>query len=75
MIMLLLDCTKNVFNAAVQVKRRKWRDRGTSSTKAFFFFLLIQELLLVVSFNIRVCLMYVPLMGFSNFMVYYWMSR
>lgn len=38
MIMLLLDCTKNVFNAAVQVKRRKWRDRGTSSTKAFFFF-------------------------------------
>uniref|UniRef100_A0A8B9EI58 Fatty acid desaturase domain-containing protein n=1 Tax=Anser cygnoides TaxID=8845 RepID=A0A8B9EI58_ANSCY len=34
-----------------------------------------EELLLIVSFNIRVCLMYVPLMGFSNFMVYYWMSR
>ncbi|OXB59708.1 hypothetical protein ASZ78_012629 [Callipepla squamata] len=34
-----------------------------------------QELLLVVFFNIRVCLMYIPLMGFNNFMVYYWVSR
>ncbi|KAM6322061.1 acyl-CoA (8-3)-desaturase-like [Podargus strigoides] len=33
------------------------------------------DLLLIVCFNIRVCLMYVPLMGFSNFMVYYWLSR
>ncbi|OXB73642.1 UNVERIFIED_CONTAM: hypothetical protein H355_002095 [Colinus virginianus] len=34
-----------------------------------------QELLLVVFFNIRVCLMYIPLMGFNNFMMYYWVSR
>ncbi|XP_053835242.1 acyl-CoA (8-3)-desaturase-like isoform X1 [Vidua macroura] len=33
------------------------------------------DLILVVTFNIRVCLMYVPLMGFNNFMVYYWLSR
>ncbi|XP_005531827.1 PREDICTED: fatty acid desaturase 1-like [Pseudopodoces humilis] len=33
------------------------------------------DLILIVAFNVRVCLMYVPLMGFKNFMVYYWLSR
>ncbi|XP_068004230.1 acyl-CoA (8-3)-desaturase-like isoform X1 [Melanerpes formicivorus] len=33
------------------------------------------DLFLFVSYNIRVCLMYIPLMGFNNFMVYYWLSR
>ncbi|XP_048162702.1 acyl-CoA (8-3)-desaturase-like [Corvus hawaiiensis] len=33
------------------------------------------DLILVVAFNIRVCLMYIPLMGFKAFMVYYWVSR
>ncbi|XP_066475869.1 acyl-CoA (8-3)-desaturase-like [Tiliqua scincoides] len=33
------------------------------------------ELALIVTFNIRICLSYVPLMGFKYFMVYYWLSR
>ncbi|XP_006269927.2 acyl-CoA (8-3)-desaturase [Alligator mississippiensis] len=33
------------------------------------------ELFLMVTYNIRVCLMYVPLMGFKTFMAYYWFSR
>ncbi|XP_003224189.1 acyl-CoA (8-3)-desaturase [Anolis carolinensis] len=33
------------------------------------------ELLLVVLYNIRVCLMYIPLMGFKSFMAFYWLAR
>ncbi|XP_061469048.1 acyl-CoA (8-3)-desaturase-like [Rhineura floridana] len=33
------------------------------------------ELTLTVIYNIRVCLMYVPLMGFKSFMAYYWLAR
>ncbi|XP_060119166.1 acyl-CoA (8-3)-desaturase-like [Heteronotia binoei] len=33
------------------------------------------ELALIVTYNIRVCLMYIPLMGFKCFMAYYWLSR
>uniref|UniRef100_A0A672TLC1 Cytochrome b5 heme-binding domain-containing protein n=1 Tax=Strigops habroptila TaxID=2489341 RepID=A0A672TLC1_STRHB len=32
------------------------------------FCFVVQDLFLIVSFNIRVCLMYIPLMGFNNFM-------
>ncbi|KAH0621064.1 hypothetical protein JD844_022081 [Phrynosoma platyrhinos] len=34
-----------------------------------------EDLALIVSYNIRVCLIYVPLMGFKWFMAYYWLSR
>ncbi|KAL8182871.1 UNVERIFIED_CONTAM: Fatty acid desaturase 1 [Gekko kuhli] len=33
------------------------------------------ELALIVTYNIRVCLIYIPLMGFKCFMAYYWLSR
>ncbi|KAL8170048.1 UNVERIFIED_CONTAM: hypothetical protein K2H54_062358 [Gekko kuhli] len=33
------------------------------------------ELIFIVLFNIRVCLMYVPIMGFKSFMAYYWLAR
>ncbi|XP_020662644.3 acyl-CoA (8-3)-desaturase-like [Pogona vitticeps] len=33
------------------------------------------ELILTVTYNIRVCLMFIPLMGFKSFMAYYWLSR
>ncbi|KAF7245490.1 Acyl-CoA (8-3)-desaturase [Varanus komodoensis] len=33
------------------------------------------DLALIVSYNIRVCLLYIPLMGFKCFMAYYWLSR
>ncbi|XP_054827208.1 acyl-CoA (8-3)-desaturase-like [Eublepharis macularius] len=33
------------------------------------------ELAFIVIYNIRVCLMYVPLMGFKSFMAFYWLSR
>ncbi|XP_006033389.1 fatty acid desaturase 1-like [Alligator sinensis] len=33
------------------------------------------ELFLIVTFNIRICLMYTPLMGFQSTMVYYWLAR
>ncbi|XP_006274952.1 acyl-CoA (8-3)-desaturase [Alligator mississippiensis] len=33
------------------------------------------ELFLIVTYNIRVCFMYVPLMGFKSFMAYYWLAR
>ncbi|XP_062973090.1 acyl-CoA (8-3)-desaturase-like [Elgaria multicarinata webbii] len=33
------------------------------------------DLALIVSYNIRVCLIYVPIMGFNCFMAYYWLSR
>ncbi|XP_003224187.1 acyl-CoA (8-3)-desaturase isoform X1 [Anolis carolinensis] len=33
------------------------------------------DLALIVTYNIRVCLIYIPLMGFKCFMAYYWLSR
>uniref|UniRef100_A0A672TJ49 Cytochrome b5 heme-binding domain-containing protein n=1 Tax=Strigops habroptila TaxID=2489341 RepID=A0A672TJ49_STRHB len=49
---------------------------GNSPRLIFILFcFIVQDLFLIVSFNIRVCLMYIPLMGFNNFMVYYWLSR
>ncbi|XP_053252531.1 acyl-CoA (8-3)-desaturase-like isoform X1 [Podarcis raffonei] len=33
------------------------------------------DLALIITYNIRVCLMYIPLMGFNCFMAYYWLSR
>ncbi|XP_053128179.1 acyl-CoA (8-3)-desaturase-like isoform X2 [Hemicordylus capensis] len=33
------------------------------------------DLALIIIYNIRVCLLYTPLMGFKYFMVYYWLSR
>ncbi|XP_077175105.1 acyl-CoA (8-3)-desaturase-like [Paroedura picta] len=33
------------------------------------------ELACIVLYNIRVCLMYVPLMGFKSFMAFYWLAR
>ncbi|XP_063145271.1 acyl-CoA (8-3)-desaturase-like [Candoia aspera] len=33
------------------------------------------ELFITLFFNFRVCLMYVPLMGFKSFMAYYWLAR
>ncbi|XP_053138756.1 acyl-CoA (8-3)-desaturase-like isoform X2 [Hemicordylus capensis] len=33
------------------------------------------ELVMILLYNIRVCFMYVPLMGFKCFMAYYWLAR
>ncbi|KAM6460120.1 acyl-CoA (8-3)-desaturase-like [Liasis olivaceus] len=33
------------------------------------------DMAIVLSYNVRVCLMYVPVMGFKSFMVYYWLAR
>ncbi|KAH0621060.1 hypothetical protein JD844_022074 [Phrynosoma platyrhinos] len=35
----------------------------------------VEELAVVVFYNIRVCLMYIPLMGFKSFMAFYWLAR
>ncbi|KAG8125536.1 putative Fatty acid desaturase 1-like protein [Naja naja] len=44
-----------------------------------FRFLLLRrkwlELFTLVFYNVRVCLMFVPLMGFKSFMAYYWLAR
>ncbi|XP_062973096.1 acyl-CoA (8-3)-desaturase-like [Elgaria multicarinata webbii] len=33
------------------------------------------ELTTTMFYNVRVCLMYIPLMGFKTFMAYYWLAR
>ncbi|XP_077175106.1 acyl-CoA (8-3)-desaturase-like [Paroedura picta] len=33
------------------------------------------DIIFIVLYNVRVCLMYVPIMGFKSFMAYYWLAR
>nr|XP_034979304.1 acyl-CoA (8-3)-desaturase-like [Zootoca vivipara] len=33
------------------------------------------EFAFIILYNVRVCLMYVPLMGFKSFMAFYWLAR
>ncbi|XP_032076106.1 acyl-CoA (8-3)-desaturase-like [Thamnophis elegans] len=33
------------------------------------------DLALILFYNLRMCLMFIPLMGFKTFMAYYWLSR
>ncbi|KAJ6652217.1 hypothetical protein lerEdw1_012983 [Lerista edwardsae] len=35
----------------------------------------VEEFAIILMYNIRVCLMYVPLMGFKSFNAFYWLSR
>uniref|UniRef100_A0A8C6JZN8 Uncharacterized protein n=1 Tax=Melopsittacus undulatus TaxID=13146 RepID=A0A8C6JZN8_MELUD len=67
---------------SVEVSLRMFDESKTLTSGSYrvslifiLFCFVLQDLLLTVTFYIRISLMYIPLMGFKTFVMFFWLSR